>query len=252
MNSVIYRLSLDVNKNGVQRTIQGVENKDRYARKFLITLRNGKEPYILPEGGVAAYIYPVLPNGTALTARPCTIEDDQISYTIQPGELAYAGLVRYQLKIIGTLMTGASAVLVSPRFEMEVWESDTDSSPTTSKPDFDTLDELQAEIRAYWNTDRIVDVDIDNNYLITVRFADPNKKYTSTALQTISDRMTGMESDITDIKGDMVSRHNTTLTGTTQAENVNVSGSLKLNNRDVTNMFVKKENLINQNYSKKN
>ena len=98
MEQIIYRLSLDVHKNGIQKTLQGFQTKDNKARRIVLNLVSGGCPYILPQDSVVPVMF--INDGKSVNA--CRIDDDTVIYDILPSDTAEEGIVDMQFKLIGT------------------------------------------------------------------------------------------------------------------------------------------------------
>ena len=100
MEHITYRFTLDVNRNGVQRLLEGFQPGDTSARKLEISLANGSKTFELPTNNITAVMYVTRPNGTT-DVNDCVIDGNTIKYEILPGDISAVGTVIMQLKIIG-------------------------------------------------------------------------------------------------------------------------------------------------------
>jgi len=203
MEKIVYRVSLDVNKNGIQKTIQGIETGDRIAREVRITLRNGKENYELPsDNTVVAYMKVTKPTGEGADAQACTIDrNGEIVYLIQPTDTEVMGTTIMQLELVGSTKTGATAVIVAPRFAVEVWESEYVDSSATSTNTFSALVDALAEARAYYNK-RFKQIVIDDDNTLHVIFED-GTDYTNDSLNKITDKIIYLDKAVAKIADDL-------------------------------------------------
>lgn len=193
MEKVTYRISLDVNKNGIQKTIQGIETGDRYARDIRITLRNGREDYEIAQD-VEAIMYVRQPGAENPSINECEIVGNEIIYTVHPEDVAQIGTTIMQLKLIATLKHDKEIVLIAPRFALEVWESETDDSAAEATTTYTALERAIADAKTYYN-ERITGVVVEEDYTIKVTFAN-DKEYTSDAFKTFHAEIEAVESEM--------------------------------------------------------
>ena len=192
MNILTYRITLDTRKNGVQRVLQGFETGESTARKISITLKEGSDDYELPLSNISAQMYVKRPSDETPSINACTIdgENNKILYDVTDQDIAEAGLVELQLKIIDTIDTD-TRVLVSPKFAMEVWESNIEDSEAESSPTYTALTEALAEAQAMHDS-AIKDLYIDENNIFTVVFGD-DTTYTSSVIADAIGRIDSVE-----------------------------------------------------------
>jgi len=191
MNTLTYRITLDTRKNGVQRVLQGFETGESTARKISITLKEGSDDYELPLSNISAQMYVKRPSDESPSINACTIdaENNKILYDVSDQDIAEAGLVELQLKIISTI--GDTKVLVSPKFAMEVWESNIEDSKAESSPTYTALTEALAAAQAMHDS-AIKDLYIDEDNIFTVVFGD-DTEYTSTVIADAIGRIDSVE-----------------------------------------------------------
>lgn len=167
MQTIVYRFSLDVLKSGVQRLIEGLQTQDELARKLEISLVSGSKTYEIPTNNIRADLYLTFPNkSTAI--KECEIVGNKIVYEISDADIALKGTVVCQLKLIGIRAGVPEAVLVSPMFEMDVWESAT--SEVVPDDRFSSLTNAIAEAKSLGDSAIVsVIMDEDNKIIITQR-----------------------------------------------------------------------------------
>ncbi len=190
MEKIIYRKTLDVHKNGIQFTLQGFETNDNMSRRIEISLMASGDTYDLPLEGVVALMYITTPNADETITRECTIRDNTIVYDMFP--IAEKGITEMQLKLIKTSVEGAKAVLISPRFAVEVTESkavDTDAEQTTA---FTDLENAVAKAMAVYN-ERITGVELTDNLEFKVTYADGGEYITDAIARKLTEVTTGMD-----------------------------------------------------------
>ncbi|MBO7357971.1 MAG: hypothetical protein J6U37_05635 [Lachnospiraceae bacterium] len=192
MNTLTYRITLDTRKNGVQRVLQGFETGESTARKISITLKEGADDYELPLSNISAQMYVKRPSDESPSINACTIdaENNKILYDLTDQDIAEAGLVELQLKLIDTIGE-ETKVLVSPKFAMEVWESNIEDSEAENTPVYTALTEALAAAQAMHDS-AIKDLYIDEDNIFTVVFGD-DTTYTSTVIADAIGRIDSVE-----------------------------------------------------------
>ena len=121
MERIVYRKTVDVHKNGVQFLLQGFETADKVSRIIEISLMASGDAIDLPLEGLVAVMYVTTPNATEPSINKCTIKDNTIIYEVLP--ITEEGITEMRLKLIETSPNGATSVLASPKFAVEVTES---------------------------------------------------------------------------------------------------------------------------------
>ncbi len=223
MDKAIYRISLDISRNGIQRTIQGLETGDRYAREIRIVLRNGKEEFELPnDNNITASMYVRTPSSSTPSINECTIDGNEIVYALEPNDVCEIGTTIMQLKVVGNAFKGADKVLVAPRFAVEVWESEIDDSTAESTATYTALENALANATTYYNK-RFDHLNVTDDYRVQVFFADGyiyesdelnkitsviGKQYeeieeVKRMVQDVASRMASLESDYSRFKTEM-------------------------------------------------
>lgn len=223
MDKAIYRISLDISRNGIQRTIQGLETGDRYAREIRIVLRNGKEEVELPnDNNITASMYVRTPSSSTPSINECTIDGNEIVYALEPNDVCEIGTTIMQLKVVGNSFRGADKALVAPRFAVEVWESEIDDSTAESTATYTALENALANATTYYNK-RFDHLNVTDDYRVQVFFADGyiyesdelNKitsvigrqyeeiKEVKRMVQDVASRMASLESDYSRFKTEM-------------------------------------------------
>ena len=203
MERVIYRISLDVSRSGIQRTIQGIETGDAYAREVRITLRNGKENYELPiDDSIVAKMKVVRPDGTTDLHECEILENGEIACVIEPGDVSQVGTVIMQLELTDTITTHTQ-LLVAPRFALEVWESEI-VPPSSSIPSFSLLDNAIRQARAYYNVRfKRIEVDDDNIVHVILYNGTGETDLTFDDLNKITGKIGEMETTVEELSEDV-------------------------------------------------
>ena len=169
MERIVYRKTLDVHKNGVQFTLQGFETADNMARKIEISLMASGDTIDLPLEQLTAVMYVTTPNATEPSINECTIKDNTIIYDVS--SFIEEGITELQLKLIGTDPEGATGVLASPRFAIEVSKSNADDGGNIQQNTFTALENALAMAKGVYDK-RIIRVEIDNDCMFRVIYAD--------------------------------------------------------------------------------
>lgn len=162
MEQLTYRFSLDTHKNGVQRTLQGFETGDGISRKLVINLVEEDRPFMLPLDNVVAAMYVKRPSQTSPSINTCSIEGDQIVYELTDSDLEEAGIVTCQLKLIFGTIEHPLNVIVSPRFDIEVWESMASDSVAEDTQEYTALEAALAKAQMCYEG-RIISFSIDDS-----------------------------------------------------------------------------------------
>lgn len=191
VQNLIYRFTLDTFKNGVQRILQGFQTGESVSRKMIISLVSGSESYELPLANITATMYVKRPSQESPSINACAIdsENNAILYDILNEDIAEAGIVEMQLKIIDSI---SGKVLISPKFGMEVWESNVDDSDAEESPTYTALEEALAQATAMKDS-AIADLYIDDDTnIFTVVFGD-GTTYTSTVIADAIQKIANVE-----------------------------------------------------------
>lgn len=189
METIIYRKTLDVHKNGIQFTLQGFETADKLSRRIEINLTASGDTYELPLEGVVALMYITTPNSEKPSVEECIIKDNTIVYDVLP--LVEEGITEMQLKLIGMNYDGARAVLVSPRFAVEVLESEAKDDSAEQTTSYTALENAVAKASAIYNA-RLLRIEVDENCIFKAYYAD-GTSYESSAIR---DKMVAVSTDV--------------------------------------------------------
>lgn len=192
MNTLTYRFTLDTHKNGIQRILQGFQTGEHVIREMEISIKEATEPYIFPLSNLTAVMYVLKPGQSTPSVNSCTIDAERnlVKYTILDSDIETAGVVEMQLKVINTI-DGEERVLVSPKFGMEVWESNVEDEAAEQTTTYTSLTEALAAATKV-SQSAIVDLYIDENNIFTVVFGD-GTVYTSDAVADAIGRIDSVE-----------------------------------------------------------
>ena len=169
MEKIIYRKTLDVHKNGIQFTLQGFETADKLSRCVEINLTASGDTYELPLEGVVALMYITTPDAEEPSIEECTIKDNTIVYDVTP--IVEEGIAELQLKLIGTNYDGARAVLVAPRFAIEVEQSNAEDESAEQTTSYTALENAAAKASAVYHS-RLLRVEFDELCVFRAFYAD--------------------------------------------------------------------------------
>lgn len=169
MEKIIYRKTLDVHKNGVQFLLQGFETADNMSRVIEISLMASGDAIDFPLEDVVVMMYVTTENAKEPSIHPCTIKDNKVVYEVLP--ITEEGITTMQMKIIEADKYGAKSVLASPKFAVEVTNSNTNDDGEELKASFTAIEEFIAKAEtAYGN--RLERIELDSECLFKAYYAD--------------------------------------------------------------------------------
>ena len=131
MNDSIKRISLDIHSTGSMETVN--VKKGDTARKLIISLVDGGQPYIISED-CSAKFYGKKPDRTVLF-NYCTIKDNTIIYNITGDTVAVEGRVNCEIMLIGA----DGKLITSPKFTINVFGTVYDDNAIESSNEFNAL-----------------------------------------------------------------------------------------------------------------
>ena len=169
MERIIYRITLDTHRTGIQRTLQGFETADKMARRISVNLVASGDTFEIPMTNVVAMMYVTTPNATEPSVNACAIDGNTIIYDVEP--IAEEGITEMQLKVMETSVGGAKKVLVSPRFAVEVTKSNTDDEGAEQSATFTALEKAIAKADAVYGS-RLLKVVIEEDFVFRAYYAD--------------------------------------------------------------------------------
>lgn len=181
MERIIYRKTLDVHKSGVQFTLQGFQTADNMSRTIELSLMASGDTIDLPLEQLMAVMYITTPNATEPSINECTIKDNNIVCDIQP--IVEEGITEIQLKLIKTGVEGASGILATPKFAIEVSKSNTDEEGATQNTTFTALETALAQAKGVYDS-RVTRIVLSSDCIFSVYYAD-GTVYTSDALRDV-------------------------------------------------------------------
>ena len=181
MERITYRITLDSHKNGIQRTLQGFETADKMTRRISINLTSSGDTFEIPFDHVYAMMYVTPPNAEEPSINQCVIEDNTIIYDILQNDIATEGMVHMQLKVIEGRPDGPRKVLLSPKFALEVHESEANDDKVEQTTTYTALEDLVAKASEAYDH-RLVSIVMTDEYVLTITYAD-GTVYESDALK---------------------------------------------------------------------
>jgi len=117
MNKQCYRKSLDLQKNGVQWSVD-IKKNDVNSRKIVISLTDGGKTFNLDENMIVT-VYAKKPDENIIYSN-CKIESGLVIFEPTKQCISAEGTVNCELRIYGVNSSG-SQLLTSPRFNIEVY-----------------------------------------------------------------------------------------------------------------------------------
>lgn len=169
MEMIIYRKTLDLHKSGVQFTLQGFQTADKMARRLEISLMASGDTIDIPLEQVEAIMYVTTPNAAEPSINECTIKDNTIVCDVLP--IVEEGITEVQIKLIETGLEGASGVLATPKFAIEVSESNTNEEGAIQSPTYTALENAIAKANGVYDA-RLIRIELDSDCMFRAIFAD--------------------------------------------------------------------------------
>lgn len=169
MERIVYRKTLDVHKNGTQFLLQGFETADNMSRIIEISLMASGDAIDFPLERMVAMMYVTTPGATEPSINECTIKDNKIVYEVLP--IYIEGLTTMQVKLIETSVDGAKRVLASPKFAVEVTDSETDDESAEQTTTFTALEDAVAKAKSVYD-ERFLRMELDSECIFKAYYAD--------------------------------------------------------------------------------
>ena len=169
MEKIIYRKTLDVHKNGVQFLLQGFETADNMSRVIEISLMASGDAIDFPLERMVAMMYVTTPGVTEPSINKCSIKCNKVIYEVLP--ITEEGITEMQLKLIESGPNGATSVLASPKFSVEVAESNTDEDGEAMKPTFTALEDAIAKAKTVYD-ERFLRMELSSDCIFRAYYAD--------------------------------------------------------------------------------
>ncbi len=169
MERIMYRKTLDVHKNGIQFMLQGFETADNMSRVIEISLMASGDAIDFPLENVEAIMYVTTPSASEPSINKCTIKDNKVVYEVLP--IVEEGITNMQLKIIETSTDGATGILASPKFAVEVTKSDADDGNAEQTTTFTALEDAMAKAKAVYD-ERFLRMELSSDCVFRAYYAD--------------------------------------------------------------------------------
>ena len=169
MERIVYRKTLDVHKNGIQFMLQGFETADNLSRVIEISLMASGDAIDFPLEKMVALMYVTTPGATEPSINECEIKDNKVVYDVLP--IVEEGITTMQLKIIETSVEGATSVLASPKFAVEVSKSGTNDEEAEQTTTFTALEDAMAKAKSVYD-ERFLRMELDSNCIFRAYYAD--------------------------------------------------------------------------------
>jgi hypothetical protein len=177
MERIIYRKTLDLFKGGTQFVLQGFQTSDNMARSVEIGFTSGSNTYEISED-VTACAYITDAKGVTSIVQ-CIVRGDEVTFDVP--KIATEGIAEVVVKLIGISPYGATEVIASPKFALEVWDSGVSDDEAEDSPDFSALENSLAQSEAYYKQ-RLLGVEVDENLTFKAKYAD-GTEYETTAIK---------------------------------------------------------------------
>ena len=169
MERIVYRKTLDVHKNGIQFMLQGFETADILSRVIEISLMASGDALDFPLEDTVALMYVTTPSATEPSINSCVIKDNKVVYDVLP--ITEEGITTMQLKIIEGTPEGASSVIASPKFSVEVTKSNADDSSVEQATTFTALEDAVAKAKTVYDK-RFERMELDSECVFRAYYAD--------------------------------------------------------------------------------
>lgn len=169
MEQITYRKTLDVHKNGSQFLLQGFETADNLSRVIEISLMASGDAIDFPLERIIAMMYVTTPSATEPSINECIIKDNKVVYNVLP--IVEEGITTMQLKLIETTPEGATSVLASPKFTVEVTKSNVDDESVVQTTTFTALEEAMAKAKTVYD-ERFLRMELSSDCIFRAYYAD--------------------------------------------------------------------------------
>lgn len=169
MEQIIYRKTLDVHKNGTQFLLQGFETADKLSRVIEISLMASGDAIDFPLEGLIAMMHVTSPGATEPSINPCEIKDNKVIYNVLP--IKVEGITTMQLELLEGDIEGAKRVLVSPKFAVEVTNSETNEDGEELKAEFSAIQDFIVKAEEAYGS-RLDKIELDNECIFRAYYFD--------------------------------------------------------------------------------
>lgn len=169
MEQIIYRKTLDVHKNGTQFLLQGFETADKLSRVIEISLMASGDAIDFPLEGLIAMMHVTSPGATEPSIYPCEIKDNKVIYNVLP--IKMEGITTMQLEFLEGDIEGAKSVLVSPKFAVEVTNSETNEDGEELNAEFSAIQNFITKAEDAYNS-RLERIELTNDCIFKAYYYD--------------------------------------------------------------------------------
>lgn len=169
MERITYRKTLDVHKNGIQFMLQGFETADKLSRVIEISLMASGDAIDFPLERMIALMYVTTPSAESPSINSCTIKDNKVVYEVLP--ITEEGITTMQLKLIESFPNGATSVLASPKFVVEVTKSNADDEEAEQTTTFTALEDAVAKAKVVYD-ERFLRMELASDCMFYAYYAD--------------------------------------------------------------------------------
>ena len=169
MERIIYRKTLDVHKNGTQFVLQGFETADNKSRVIEVSLMASGDAIDFPLERLVAVMYVTTPGATEPSIHDCTIKDNKVVYEALP--IVVEGITTMQIKLIEASPDGATSVLASPKFAVEVLKSEATDEDVEQTTTFTAFEDAVAKAKAVYD-ERFIRMELASDCTFRAYYAD--------------------------------------------------------------------------------
>lgn len=169
MELIRYQKTLDVHKNGTQFVLQGFETADKLSRIIEISLMASGDAIDFPLEGLIAMMHVASPGATEPSIYPCEIKDNKVIYNVLP--IKAEGITTMQLELLEGDIEGAKRVLVSPKFAVEVTNSETNEDGEELKAEFTAIQDFIVKAEKAYES-RLERIELTNDCIFKAYYYD--------------------------------------------------------------------------------
>ena len=169
MERITYRKTLDVHKNGTQFVLRGFETSEKLSRIVEISLMASGDAIDFPLENIMALMYISSPGSELPTIKECEIKDNKIICEVSP--LVTEGISTVQISLMETRPSGASSVLYTPKFNIEVTKSIVNDTALEQNSDFGILKNAISAAKTVYDQ-RFLRMELTDDCIFKAYYAD--------------------------------------------------------------------------------
>ena len=169
MERITYRKTLDVHKNGTQFVLRGFETSEKLSRIVEISLMASGDAIDFPLENIMALMYISSPGSELPTIKECEIKDNKIICEVSP--LVTEGISTIQISLMETSPSGASSVLYTPKFNIEVTKSIVNDTALEQNSDFGILKNAISAAKTVYDQ-RFLRMELTDDCIFKAYYAD--------------------------------------------------------------------------------